>query len=421
MRTNANTNADVELDFLSPFTYSFATTPTLTSWELQESESESESAAPPNVEDAPPATESIHDVDSSDRDEGSASDLGYFLGRASRFPLLDAEDERRLGLTLWRCRRTIVRLLRHLRRLEQNANASARESLAARDHGSVVTASTRRRLARCEALARRELSRREEFPEPMRRVRAMLESTFEEMNDARRTLVEHNLRLVVWVAKRFRGRGFDFIDVIQEGNLGLMRAIDRYDPLVGTRFSTFATHWIQQGIRRALAERSRVVRIPVNRIPEAREALAVRGRLSNALGRAAQAEEIAKAMGVEPRKIKELLPAMAPVESIDAKVAYSERTVGELLPDRNRKSPVEHAILDETRRSVREVLAELPQRQRIILAMRHGIGYPKECTLEEIGEVLGLSRERIRQVEKTATATVREWIRKNRSTLAAPV
>lgn len=410
------TNADVELDLLAPFTYSLESAPPHPSWEW-------ELGGPDEAPRAETETDAETVYEAPAAGESSASDLGYFMEMAGRYPLLSAEEERALGLTLWRCRRGLVRVLRQLRGLggDRRPARSREPRFEMGAHRAPITASTRRRLARVEALARKALTPTGAGDAKRDAARARLAATVAELDDARRRLVEHNLRLVVWVAKRFRGRGFDFIDVIQEGSLGLMRAIDRYDPLVGARFSTFATHWIQQGIRRALAEKARTVRIPVNRIAEAREALLVRANLSSRLGRPARAEEIATAMGAEPRKIRELLPALAPFESIDAPVAPSDRTLAERIPDRARPAPLDHAMLEETRRAVHTVLHELPQRERVILAMRHGIGYPKECTLEEIGEALGLSRERIRQVEKTATASVREWIREHRPALAAPV
>ncbi|HJS75649.1 MAG TPA: RNA polymerase sigma factor RpoD/SigA, partial [Vicinamibacteria bacterium] len=247
--------------------------------------------------------------------------------------------------------------------------------------------------------------------------RARLSKSIEEIERARTRMVESNLRLVIWVAKRFRGRGFDFVDLIQEGSLGLMRAVDRFDPRVGARFSTFATHWIQQGIRRALAERARTIRIPVNRIPEVRRIhFAQRG-----LGRAACADELASRCGLPRTKVEELLPAIGPMESIDGPIPMTDRRLSETLSDRERPSPLDEAIEEETRSAVKAGLRELPKRQRIILAMRHGIEYPHECTLDEIGDALGLSRERIRQVEKAAAASVREWIEKNRRELARPV
>ncbi|MGH9322126.1 MAG: sigma-70 family RNA polymerase sigma factor, partial [Vicinamibacteria bacterium] len=293
-----------------------------------------------------------------------------------------------------------------------------------------VTASSRRRLLRVEKLARTVAESTGSGRKPpelslgaseRRAARRALRKSLFELDEVRTRLVEHNLRLVVWVAKRFRGRGFDFIDLIQEGSLGLMRAVDRFDPRVGARFSTFATHWIKQGIRRSLAEKGRAIRIPVNRIPEVRQIVYARSSLSAKLGRAPLPEEIATEAKLPRSKVRELLPAIGAIDSIDARIPSTEKILKDTLADRSRPSPLDEAMEEETRRAVETVLHELPQRQRIILAMRHGIEYPRECTLDEIGDALGLSRERIRQVEKVATATVREWIRKHRSELAKPV
>jgi RNA polymerase sigma factor (sigma-70 family) len=345
------------------------------------------------------------DLPTESADDVSRNDIGYFMELAGRYPLLRAEEERALGMSLWRER---VRLLRILR------GSSREPSLDA----SPATPSTRRRLARVEKLAREVAEKRRSRKGASRK---RLRESLRTIDDVRSRLVEHNLRLVVWVAKKFRGRGFDFIDLIQEGSLGLMRAVDRFDPRVGARFSTFATHWIQQGIRRALAEKARCIRIPVNRIPEVRQIHLVRARLSASLGRAALAEEIANACGLSVAKVEELLPAMASIESLDAPIRSTDKLLSDTLADRGRPSPLEHSMEQETRCAVKTVLAALPQRQRVILEMRHGIDHPRECTLDEIGDALGLSRERIRQVEKVAAATVRDWMQKNRSELAKPL
>ena len=338
-------------------------------------------------------------------DDVSPNDIGYFMELAGRYPLLRAEEERALGLTLWRERARILRILR---------GSSLEPCLGLLP----ATPSTRQRLARVEKLAR-EIAERKTSRKGIPRKRLL--GSLAELHQARSRLVEHNLRLVIWVAKRFRGRGFDFIDLIQEGSLGLMRAVDRFDPRVGARFSTFATHWIQQGIRRALAEKARTIRIPVNRIPEMQLILSVRARLAASLGRVAEVEEIAKGCGLSCAKVEELIPAIGSIESIDAPIRATDRLLSDTLADRGRPSPLEDAMDEETRSAVKTVLHELPQRQRIILAMRHGIDYPRECTLDEIGDALGLSRERIRQVEKVAAAAVRDWIQKHRSELAKPV
>ena len=297
------------------------------------------------------------------------NDLGYFMSLAGRYELLGAEDERRLGHQLWDGRRRMLRILRAAR-----STTPSRVSLDLEARQRAITAPSRRRMAKVEQYARSLVDRREPLGAPgARRHRAAtakleraLRETVAEMDEARRVLAESNLRLVVWVAKGFRGRGFDFIDLIQEGSVGLLRAIDRFDPMVGARFSTFATHWIQQGIRRALAEKARTIRIPVNRIPEVRQTLMARAQLAEELGRPARPEELAAAVGLPKHKLEELLPAIAPIESIDAPIASTERALGDTLEDRDHKTPLQTAMEEETRRAVAAVLDELPDRQRQI-------------------------------------------------------
>ena len=407
MKTN------VDLDYIAPFTYE--------TYGLDDTSFAYHAPDNGTGEDEPEDT----DRPAESRETAAASgegpnDLGYFMNMAGRYRLLTSEDERRLGLGLWTARLRLIRLVTESRHPSRRGGG---RSLSDRP----ITAASRRRLARAEKLARCVAeggisAKTLGVPESrLRALRPKLETTLAQIEEMRHELVEHNLRLVVWVAKSFRGRGFDFIDLIQEGSLGLMRAIDRYDPRVGARFSTFATHWIQQGIRRALAEKARTIRIPVNRIPEVRQTLVLRAQLSERLGRAARPDEIAAQMGIPTEKVEELLPAIRPIDSIDARVAATDRSLGDLIEDRTSPTPLDAAIEEETRRAIKAVLHELPDRQRVILSMRHGIGYPRECTLEEIGEALGLSRERIRQVEKVATSAVRDWLEKNRPQLARPV
>jgi RNA polymerase sigma factor (sigma-70 family) len=387
----------VDVEYLSPMTYE------VLEWEL-------------------PAPQ----LDTSPDPDTQQNDLSYFMNLAGRHKLLNAAEERALATALWTARRRLLRILRQAR-----ADSDEAAPIGTAAPTRPVTPSTRRRLAAVEKLAR-DLSaaltapgnaaRAEGFTRArLRDLAPVLNETLQEMDETRRELVERNLRLVVWVAKSFRGRGFDFIDLIQEGNLGLMRAVDRFDPAVGARFSTFATHWIQQGIRRALAEKARMIRIPVNRIPEVRQTLYARAHLAEELDRQPRPEEIAKEIGLPTHKVEELLPAIAPIDSMDAPLGSSERKLGDLLEDRTTPTPLDDAMEAETQRAIRAVLHELPDRQRVILCMRHGIGYPRECTLEEIGDELGLSRERIRQVEKVAAASVRDWLQEHRPQLATPV
>jgi RNA polymerase primary sigma factor len=372
----------------------------------------------------------------------TSSDVGFFLSLAGRFPLLTAKRERELANNLWRARRRIVRaieLARHSNRGKRLEVPKGRAYTTRR-----VSPEARRRLIAAEDYAERLLRlfqdtpiRGERFdrslsllppaavgkkhkkrwlgswtPPTLTRRQLLtaipvLREEVETIRAVREELVQHNLRLVVWVAKSYRGRGLDLVDLIQEGSMGLLRAIDRFDPAVGTRFSTFATHWVRQGISRALAERGRPIRIPLNRLPEVREAAVTQSKLSKKLDRAPSIEEIAAGMDVPREKVEELLPALTSLTSIDAPIGSGDISHAEMLADEESPSPLDTAIEEEVKDSVHEVLDHLPARHRVILAMRYGIGYPRECTLEEIGETLGLSRERIRQIEKVARESFR--------------
>jgi RNA polymerase sigma factor (sigma-70 family) len=382
-------------------------------------------------------------VEASDRIEpqlDSPSDVGYFLNVAGRYRLLSAEREKELANVIWGARRRLVQAMELARRSDGKVAIEVPAEI--RVPSRPLSPNARRRLIGAEEYAQRLLrtigdddeagegfDRSLAVPPPVepaprrgRRSRnsvaplltqkqilsiaPILRDSMDRIRGAREELVEHNLRLVVWVAKAYRGRGLDFVDLIQEGSMGLLRAIDRFDPAVGTRFSTFATHWVRQGIRRALAEKARTIRIPLNRLAEAREVVQLRSQLANKLERTPTHFEIAAEMKTPPEKLEELLPALGPIDSIDAPLAATDLSPADLLADQ-RTSPLEEAIEEETTHSIQTLLERMPERERIILAMRYGIGYPQARTLEEIGTALGLSRERIRQIEQDAREELR--------------
>ena len=382
-------------------------------------------------------------AETSDRPEPgleSPSDVGYFLNVAGRYALLSADREKELARILWRARRRLVQAMELARRSDGKAEIQIPTEI--RTPSRPLSPNARRRLIAAEEYAQRLLrsigdgddagegfDRSLAVPPPVepaprkgRRSRnsvaplltrkqilsvaSILRDSMNRIRRVREELVEHNLRLVVWVAKAYRGRGLDFVDLIQEGNMGLLRAIDRFDPAMGTRFSTFATHWVRQGIRRALAEKARTIRIPLNRIAEAREIALLRSELASKLERTPTHFEIAAEMKLPLEKLEELLPALRPIDSIDAPLASTNLSAADLLAD-TRTSPLEEAIEAETTHSIQALLERMPERERIILAMRYGIGYQRARTLEEIGTALGLSRERIRQIEQVAREELR--------------
>jgi RNA polymerase primary sigma factor len=223
---------------------------------------------------------------------------------------------------------------------------------------------------------------------------------FAEAKRAADLLIRGNLRLVIAMAGRFRGRGLDLPDLIQEGNLGLLKAVERFEPSRGFRFSTYAAWWIRQAITRGLAERGRPVRLPVN----AHETLArlrwVELELWQEFGRDPTEDELAERLGVRLERLREIRHAADDVASLDAPVgADGGATLGALVPDLAALDPATVAADDDTRRAVQAALAQLDERERHVLELRFGLRGDEPCTLEEIGLRYGVTRERIRQIE----------------------
>jgi RNA polymerase primary sigma factor len=247
-----------------------------------------------------------------------------------------------------------------------------------------------------------------------RRFRAAMQSplsarpaTRRALADARKRLIEHNLRLVVSIARRYSGLGMEIADLIQEGNLGLMHAAERFDPERGVRFSTYATWWIRQAMTRALSVRSRTVRIPLAKQQLGRRAMKARTRLTSSLGREPTPEEIARSLGAPADDIARAVDAMVSVESLDAPVGDDGTPRWQIHADPTARSPWKCTFDREQAELVEDLIATLPARTQLIIRMRYGIGYDRAHTLEQVGEVLRLTRERVRQLEKEAFADLR--------------
>ena len=299
--------------------------------------------------------------DTDDRsDEVEPSDvLATYFHQAGGHELLTAEKEQELGLKLWQGRRA-------QRRLAMN------EKIADDEHQD-------------------------------------LEFDLDAARGARHQLITANFRLVVSIARRYRGLGVSFADLIQEGNLGLMRAVDRFDYRRGLRFSTYATWWIRQAITRAVADQRSVIRVPVHAQDRLLKIYKTSQRLEQNLGRRPTSEEVAEQEGITADRVEKLWRQSQPTISLESPLdAEGDITLGSLIEDKDSMSPDDAAAQRILRETLEKTLDSLPPREARILRMRYGFEDGESYTLSEIAERFGLSRERIRQLESEALRRIRQ-------------
>jgi len=292
--------------------------------------------------------------------EGVSSDdtIGLYLKEMARVPLLKVDEERDIAI-----------------RIEQGRYAKT------------------------------ELLKKPQTPIPRRRE---LEASISDGGAAREHLIKANTRLVVSIAKRYMGRGVHFLDLIQEGNLGLMKAVEKYDYKRGFRFSTYATWWIRQTITRAIADQARTIRVPVHMIDRIRQMYKMTHDLEQKLGRAPTIDELAEAVELPPAKVQWIMKVSWRPLSLESPVGDDEESeLGMFIEDEFSPTPMQSAYQSLLKEKLEEVLATLSPREARVLRLRFGLDDGNSYTLEEVGQKFGLTRERIRQIEGKALRRLR--------------
>ena len=341
--------------------------------------------------------------------------------RRAKDAKLSFGERRRALRTLWRRRRRAARLLEELSLRTSKIQPMMKKLQHISDKmeelgRSIVSGQSDGTPEEDIAVMREELEGMVDLvleePELLRKRVKAIQKVFNDYEQAKRELSGGNLRLVVSIAKKYRNRGLSFLDIIQEGNTGLMRAVDKYEYRRGYKFSTYATWWIRQAITRAIADHARTIRIPVHMIETMSKLRNISKRLVQELGREPTIEEIAEQAGMSVSEARRVLKISRHPISLDRPVGESEDSYfGDFIEDETAESPIETAGTEMLKDRIEEVLKTLTYREREIIKLRYGIGDGYTYTLEEVGRIFKVTRERVRQVEAKAISKLQHPVR----------